>query len=398
MATAILQRELQIGGSWSAVASRPTTGRHWDNPMADRPPGASGRPRPRWLVPALAALAVAGVVMGLAVQQQRREAEQVRQQQPLPRRIAALGRVEPLDRVVKLSVPAALSNDAVRELRVKEGQQVSQGQVLAVMDSAESLDRSVREAQAAVQVAGRKLTAQASVISRYRAELAQAEVELRRYSQLYAQGASSAEVRDRRITIEATSSANLEQALRDEATLRAELEEKRATLSRDQAELGKALIRAPFAGTVFKINAYPGDKVGDDGILELGDSSRMGVIAEVYQTDRAGITLGQRAVISADGFPGKQMEGKVVEIARQVSRQSVFSGQAGENLDRRVIEVKIGLGPEAAAVASAINYLQVNVLFDPLSPEQVREQRQRLQKLVEQQRREQSGLSQPSPR
>jgi HlyD family secretion protein len=349
-------------------------------------------------VPALAALAVAGVVMGLAVQQQRREAEQVRQQQPLPRRIAALGRVEPLDRVVKLSVPAALSNDAVRELRVKEGQQVSQGQVLAVMDSAESLDRSVREAQAAVQVAGRKLTAQASVISRYRAELAQAEVELRRYSQLYAQGASSAEVRDRRITIEATSSANLEQALRDEATLRAELEEKRATLSRDQAELGKALIRAPFAGTVFKINAYPGDKVGDDGILELGDSSRMGVIAEVYQTDRAGITLGQRAVISADGFPGKQMEGKVVEIARQVSRQSVFSGQAGENLDRRVIEVKIGLGPEAAAVASAINYLQVNVLFDPLSPEQVREQRQRLEQLVEQQRREQSGLSQPSPR
>jgi HlyD family secretion protein len=236
------------------------------------------------------------------------------------------------------------------------------------------------------------------VISRYRAELAQAEVELRRYSQLYAQGASSAEVRDRRITIESTSRANLEQALRDEATLRAELEEQRATLARDQAELAKALIRAPFAGTVFKINAYPGDKVGDDGILELGDSSRMGVIAEVYQTDRAGITLGQRAVISADGFPGKQMEGKVVEIARQVSRQTVFSGQAGENLDRRVFEVKIGLGPEAAAVASAINYLQVNVLFDPLTPEQLRAQRQRLEQLVEQQRREQRGLSQPSPR
>lgn len=367
--------------------------------MADRPRGAPGRPRPRWLVPSLAALALACVGIGVAVQQQqRRQAEQAQHQQLLPRRIAALGRVEPLDRVVNLSVPAALSNDAVRELRVKEGQQVSQGQVLAVMDSAESLDRSVREARAAVQVAERKLTAQASVISRYRAELAQAEVELRRYSQLYAQGASSAEVRDRRITIEATSRATLEQALRDEATLRAELEETRATLARDQAELAKALIRAPFAGTVFKINAYPGDKVGDDGILELGDSSRMGVIAEVYQTDRAGITLGQRVVISADGFPGKQMQGKVVEIARQVSRQSVFSGQAGENLDRRVFEVKIGLGPEAAAVASAINYLQVNVLFDPLTPGQVREQRQRLEQLVEQQRREQSGLSQPSPR
>ncbi|MCP9803158.1 efflux RND transporter periplasmic adaptor subunit [Cyanobium sp. T1G-Tous] len=367
--------------------------------MAIRPSGAPSRPWPRWLVPGLAALALAGVGIGLAVRQnQRHQAERTQQQQPLPRRIAALGRVEPLDRVVKLSVPASLSNDAVRELRVKEGQQVSKGQVLAVMDSAQSLDRSVREAQAAVQVAERKVTAQASVISRYRAELTQATVELRRYSQLYAQGASSAEVRDRRITIESTSRANLEQALSDEATLRAERDESRATLARDQAELAKATIRAPFGGTVFKINAYPGDKVGDEGILELGDSSRMGVIAEVYQTDRGGITLGQRAVISADGFPNKQMEGKVVEIARQVSRQSVFSGQAGENLDRRVFEVKIGLGPEAAAMASAINYLQVNVLFEPLTPEQQREQRQRLEQLVDQQRREQSGLSQPSPR
>ena len=368
--------------------------------MARAHPDGSGSWRRTWLVGTLvAALAVGAWTVGWWRQRQQQQAvEQARHQQPLPRRIAALGRVEPLDRVVKLAVPASLSNDAVRELRVKEGQQVEKGQVLAVMDSVESLDRSVQEAGAAVQVAERKLSAQASVISRQRAELAQAEVELRRYSQLYVQGASSAEQRDRRITIASASRANLEEALRNEQTLRAELEERRATLARDQAELAKATIRAPFAGTVFKINAYPGDKVGDDGILELGDSSRMGVIAEVYQTDRAGITLGQRAVISADGFPGKQMEGTVVEIARQVSRQSVFSGQAGENLDRRVFEVKIGLGPEAGAVASAINYLQVNVLFDPLSQELKRAQQQRLEQLQEQQRRQQSGLSQPSPR
>jgi len=325
--------------------------------MAPTRPARSGGGRLAWLAAAAAAVALLALGVGLWRQrQQRQQLEQARHQQPLPRRIAALGRVEPLDRVVKVSVPASLSNDAVRELRVKEGQQVAKGQVLAVMDSAVSLDRSVREAQAAVAVAERKLTAQASVISRYRAELAQAEVELRRYSQLYAEGASSAEQRDRRITIESTSRADLEQAQRDEATLRAELEESRATLVREQAELAKAEIRAPVAGTVFKINAYPGDKVGDEGLLELGDSSRMGVIAEVYQTDRGGISLGQRAVISADGFPGKQMEGQVVEIARQVSRQTVFSGQAGENLDRRVFEVKIGLAPEAGAVASAINY------------------------------------------
>jgi len=347
---------------------------------------------------ALIALLLGGSGLLLWQRHQQRQLAERTARQPLPRRIAALGRVEPLDRVVKLSVPASLSKDAVRQLLVKEGQRVNAGQAVAIMDSYESLERSVREAQAAVGVAERKLSAQASVISRYRAELAQAEVELRRYSQLYAQGASSAEVRDRRITIESTSRANLEQALQDQATLQAELLKQRASLAQGRSELAKATIRAPFAGTVFKINAYPGDQVGDDGLLEMGDSSRMGVIAEVYQTDRGGITLGQRAVISADGFPGKRMEGQVVEIARQVSRQTVFSGEAGENLDRRVFEVKIGLGPEAAAVASAINYLQVNVLFDPLTPELQREQRQRLEQLVEQQRREQSGMSQPSPR
>lgn len=360
------------------------------------PPGPQPR---RWIGAALAAVLLAGVGLGIGQhQRQQQRLEQARRTQPLPRRIAALGRVEPLDRVVKLSVSASLSNDTIAQLLVKQGDAVQQGQVLAILSSQESLQRDLRSATAAMEVARRKLAAQDSVIARYRGELAQATVELRRYSLLYSQGASSAEMRDRRITIESTTRANLDQALRDRETLRAELEEKQATLARNRTELDKATIRAPFAGTVFRINAYPGDKVGDDGILEIGDSSRMGVIAEVYQTDRPGITLGQRAVISADGFPGKQMQGQVVEIARQVSRQSVFSGEAGENLDRRVIEVKIGLPPEAAAVASAINYLQVNVLFDPLTAQQKTEQQQRLQQLIEEQRREQSGLSRPSPR
>jgi HlyD family secretion protein len=202
-------------------------------------------------------------------------------------------------------------------------------------------------------------------------------VELRRYSQLFQAGASSAEQRDRRSTIRSTSQANLDQALADQQTLAAELEEARATLARDRAEQEKATIRAPFDGTVFKIYAHPGDKVGDNGILDIGNSGRMGVIAEVYQTDRPLIALGQRAVISADGFPGRQVSGTVVEIARQVSRQSVFSGEAGENLDRRVLEVKIGLSPEATVQASYLNYLQVNVVFDPLTPEQQQAQQQR---------------------
>jgi len=355
--------------------------------MAASPPSDPSPRRSVPIGPVLAALLLlaggAGAWWWHGKQQAQRRADEARIQTPLPRRVAALGRVEPLDGVVKLSVPASLANDPVRQILVEEGAQVKKGQPLAILESAESLQRSVEQAEAAIAVAVRKLTSQDAVIAKNAAQLQQAEVELRRYEQLLRDGATSAELVDRRRTILSTARANLDEAQAERQTLVAEVAQRRADLAKDRSELAKATIRAPFGGTVFKIYAHAGDKVGDDGILDIGDSSRMGVIAEVYQTDRPAIALGQTATISADGFPSGSMRGEVVEVARQVSRQTVFTGEAGENLDRRVIEVKIGLGPRANAIASYINYLQVNVLFDPLTPELKRQQEERKRSLLE---------------
>ena len=46
------------------------------------------------------------------------------------------------------------------------------------------------------------------------------------------------------------------------------------------------------------------------------------------------------------------------------------TGESGDNVDRRVVEVKIALPADVIAKASRINYMQVNVVFDPLTPEQ----------------------------
>ncbi|MFM7314123.1 MAG: efflux RND transporter periplasmic adaptor subunit [Cyanobium sp.] len=359
-------------------------------PVAPQP--SPGPPRRGALLLALLLLLGGGGGAWWWQQHRQQRQQQVTPPPLLPRRIAALGRVEPLDGVVKLSVPSSLANDPVSRILVKDGDQVTRGQPVAILESAASLEQAVRQSEAAIATAGRRIASQDSVIDKSRAQLAQAEVELRRYSGLYASGASSAEERDRRQTIASTTRATLDQAISDRATLAAELAEKQADLARNRSELAKATIRAPFSGTVFKIYAHPGDKVGDDGILDIGDSRRMGVIAEVYQTDRPGIALGQKAVISAEGFPGKAMTGTVVEIARQVSRQTVFTGEAGENLDRRVIEVKIGLGAQATAMASYINYLQVNVLFEPLTAQQKQEQRRRQEEMI----RRQAGVR-PQP-
>ena len=342
-------------------------------------PSPAGRKRgsgPWQLVAALLALVLlAGLGSRLWQQRQQKQVEARKAVPLLPRQVSALGRIEPLGGISQVSVPSSLSNDRVREILVKEGQEVRKGQPLAVLESIDTLESSVRQSEAEIRVAESKLAAQDSVIARYKADLGQASAEARRAEQLFAAGATSANRVEKLQADESSAKAQLAEAIATNATLVEDLRSSRASLDKDKTERAKATVLAPFSGTVFKVHARPGDKVGEDGLLEMGDSSRMGVIAEVYQSDRPMIALGQKASLSADGFKGRKVEGQVVEIAREVSRQTVFSGQAGENLDRRVLEVKIGLTPQESALASHLNYLQVNVLFAPLTAAQQADQK-----------------------
>jgi HlyD family secretion protein len=342
-------------------------------------PSPAGRKRgsgPWQLVAALLALVLlAGLGSRLWQQRQQKQVEARKAVPLLPRQVSALGRIEPLGGISQVSVPSSLSNDRVREILVKEGQEVRKGQPLAVLESIDTLESSVRKSEAEIRVAESKLAAQDSVIARYKADLGQASAEARRAEQLFAAGATSANRVEKLQADESSAKAQVAEAIATKATLVEDLRSSRASLDKDKTERAKATVLAPFSGTVFKVHARPGDKVGEDGLLEMGDSSRMGVIAEVYQSDRPMIALGQKASLSADGFKGRKVEGQVVEIAREVSRQTVFSGQAGENLDRRVLEVKIGLTPQESALASHLNYLQVNVLFAPLTAAQQADQK-----------------------
>ena len=340
------------------------------------PTGRKGGRGPWQLVAALLALVLlAGLGSRLWQQRQQKQVEARKAVPLLPRQVSALGRIEPLGGISQVSVPSSLSNDRVREILVKEGQEVRKGQPLAVLESIDTLESSVRQSEAEIRVAESKLAAQDSVIARYKADLGQASAEARRAEQLFAAGATSANRVEKLQADESSAKAQLAEAIATKATLVEDLRSSRASLDKDKTERAKATVLAPFSGTVFKVHARPGDKVGEDGLLEMGDSSRMGVIAEVYQSDRPMIALGQKASLSADGFKGRKVEGQVVEIAREVSRQTVFSGQAGENLDRRVLEVKIGLAPQESALASHLNYLQVNVLFAPLTAAQQADQK-----------------------
>ena len=137
-----------------------------------------------------------------------------------------------------------------------------------------------------------------------------------------------------------------------------EIESAIANLNRAKTELEAAYIRAPMAGQIIKIHTRVGEKIGDQGIADFAQTNKMMAVAEVYQTDISKVKLGQKAIITSQGFPGK-LQGTVQQIGLQVNRQNVFSDQPGENLDSRIVEVKIRLTPEDSKKVSALTNLQV---------------------------------------
>ena len=110
----------------------------------------------------------------------------------------------------------------------------------------------------------------------------------------------------------------------------------------------------------------------------------MGVVAEIYQSDIGQIQIGQRAMITSPAFSGK-LEGAIAQIGRQVKQQSVFSNQPGENLDRRVVEVRIQLTPEDSHHVSNLSNLQVqaDIMLDRAQAASTRELSKRLKRSSE---------------
>jgi HlyD family secretion protein len=349
---------------------------------------------------------------------------------PTPRKVGALGRLEPEAEVIKLSAPITLDGDRVAELLVKEGDRVKAGQVIAVLDSRNRLADALRQAEQQVAVAQAKLTqvqagaktgeiqaqqatisrlqaeltgtqaTQAAEIARWQAEVRTAQAEFNRFQQLFHQGAIAASNLDEKRLALDTAQAQLNQAQaeqnRAKESIQAEIRQAQATLAqiaevrpvdvqaaqtevneaiaavaRAKTDLEQAYIRAPIDAQILKVHTRAGEKLGDDGIVELAQTNRMVAVAEVYQSDIGKVKIGQPATISSPTLAG-ELRGTVSQIDLQVSRQNVFSNEPGENLDRRVVEVKIRLNPADSQKVAGLTNLQVRteIVVEPSEPQQ----------------------------
>lgn len=232
--------------------------------------------------------------------------------------ITCLGRIEPFDGVRVLAGPSGFTGASavIAELKVEEGDWVEANQVLAVLD-----DYRLREAEAAW----------------HEATLEEARVELQRLQDLS--------------RTQATSLAELDKARFRVNALTAE---KRVF----EARLEMSRIRAPVRSQVLKIFARAGEKVGPEGLLELGESDRMTVVAEVYETDVFRLAEGQQAIITSPAL-AEPARGEIFRVGYRIGKMDVLGSDPVADTDARVVETIILL--EDPAPFERLTNLQVDV-------------------------------------
>jgi HlyD family secretion protein len=208
----------------------------------------------------------------------------------------------------------------IESLAVEEGDRVARGHVIAVLQG---------------------IGLQRAEIQRFQAELAHAEREGRRLDQLRRGDAAS------------TAAFEAARLARDVA---------RANLSRAEAELALSQVRAPIEGQILKVHAREGERVGPEGIVEIGETASMYAVAEVYETDVGRMRVGQRARVASPAF-ASPLGGAVERIGLRIGRQDVLSTDPVADADARVVEVEIRLDDPAAA--ARLTNLRVDVQFEP---------------------------------
>ncbi|WP_397321361.1 ABC exporter membrane fusion protein [Nostoc sp. UCD120] len=343
-------------------------------------------------------------------------------QLPQLKTVTALGRIEPQGKVIKLSAAVSAEGSRVEKLLVKEGDWVKAGQLIAILNSRDRLQAELKEAEEQVKVAEANLNrtqagakrgeiaaqkaaiarleaerqgdinTQAATIERFQAEVQNAQAEDERYQQLYQQGAISASQRDsKRLNLETaqkslqeaqaqlnrTQSTSQQQVKQATATLEEIAEVRGVDVEAAQAEINRAVaamnlakvnlkqaqVRSPQTGQVFEIHTHPGELVSNDGIADIGQTSQMYVIAEVYESDIGKVHSGQQVRIFGDYLP-IELQGIVDRKGLQVRRQNVINTDPVSNIDNRVVEVYIRLDEVSSRKAASLTNMQVKAVIE----------------------------------
>ena len=288
----------------------------------------------KWL---LAALVGVGVIVGWRLSQPKPIPKATA---PVRQEVTALGRLTPEGGLVGLSVPAGTvgGSEVVERWFVKEGDSVTKGQTLARLSSFSQLNATLIQAE--------------SALTSTKALLPFLEISKKRGEILYRDGAISEE--------------ELAKTTASILTKRADITGAEAEVMRAKKQLLAAEIQAPLDGTLIKIYSWPGMKETSDGLALIGRTGQMQVWAQVFQSDVPKLRPGQGATVKPEtgSFTGT-MRATLDSVVGLVSARDLFATNANNDVNARVVLVKLNLEPADRTRVERLSGLNVTVRFDP---------------------------------
>lgn len=257
---------------------------------------------------------------------------------------------------------AARVTAPIRELRVRKGDSVAAGQVLAVLENRDVVAQR-QEAQGALVAAQASLQktvggtipgdierAQGQVATA-KAALDQAQKTFERRQSLFQQGAIPQRDLLQTQTDLSTAKTNYDVAVKSLSLLQgtsreSDIKSAQAAVTQAQARVAASSanvqyteLRAPFAGTVTEQLQYPGDMAQPGSpVFTVMDLSNVTARAQVPEADAARVSKGQACVFTSPDSSDLSVQGRVTVVNRAVDSQ------------RRTVEVWCEVSKPPAAI------------------------------------------------
>ncbi|MEO0539668.1 MAG: efflux RND transporter periplasmic adaptor subunit [Cyanobacteria bacterium P01_A01_bin.105] len=269
------------------------------------------------------------------------------QRAAINRDVDAQGTVQAFD---LLQVKPQISGLQVLELRVREGDQVSRGQPIAVLDDT-VLRTQIQAAQANLSQAQAQVAQQQALLAQSQAQLAEAEEAFRNYQNLFERGAISQEQLTTRRTQVLTAREGQAVSIANIQSAEAVVDSRRADISRLQAQLQQTVVRSPASGTIAERIATLGDTAAtgstlftliQDGLLELE------------------VSLDQKKLVSVS-------VGAPVEITSATDRSLTLQGSVRDIdpvVDPQDRQAKVNISLSSSDRLQAGMFLEANIITE----------------------------------
>jgi HlyD family secretion protein len=205
----------------------------------------------------------------------------------------------------------------VKEISVKEGDNVKAGQVLITIDS-DTLNAQISQAKARIEAINTQ-------IDSAKAAKELADTTYSRVKTLYNRGLTSKADFD-------NASTHAEQAASGLQTLYSQLNQAQAGLQEVTTHVNKTTITAPTTGVITQLNVEVGELVSTGmPLIVITDQDKPWVECDIKETDLAKVHLGQIVSIKLAAYKGQTFAGKVVRINKNadfaVKRATTDNGE-----------------------------------------------------------------------